>query len=143
MSVSASSPIHSLLAHQSRLSRNPISANTVKSMGDEREFLSFLSSVSLLYTQHIPNLASLLDSLCDLPFDSYSLTSLLHANGVRVGQLGILYQLCQKAVVKQLLITEALARCCKTMTNRKLRNLSREMKSIINYRCVDYCLLET
>ena len=125
-----------------RLSGDPVSANPVKSMGEEREFSSFLSCVSLLYTQHIPNLASLLDSLCDLPFDSFSLTSLLHAYGVRVGQVGILYQLSRSAVVKQLLITEALARCCKTLINRKLRNISREMKSTSHYSLIAVTIMK-
>lgn len=103
--------------------------NTINILNSEDELAHHVSAVSTLYKVVIPHAAKLLDSFCELPFDSLTLTNFLHSHGIGCRHIGIVYQLTVTIPVKQLLLIEAVARSFKTLLNRSLRNLARQMKS--------------
>jgi tetratricopeptide (TPR) repeat protein len=80
-------------------------------------------AVHQLYSEELQDVANLLDSLADHPFDSYSLTKFIHHHGLNCRHFGDLYILCDKPAVQELILIECVARCCKTIFNRALRGL--------------------
>ena len=107
----------------------PISANTMKIFSSETDMAAHVASVSPLYRKRVPDLARRLDGMVDLPFDSLSLSVLLHDAGLGIGQVGVLFSICRSPPVRQLLLVEMLSRSFKTIVGRKLRALTRDMKS--------------
>jgi hypothetical protein len=89
-----------------------------------------------LFSTVLPSVAVALDSFAAIPIDSYGLTQFLHACGVNMRHLGALYWLCSAPSVKQVLLSEALARCCKSILNAQLRQHARRTKGKLNH-CVD------
>ena len=85
-----------------------------------------LSACSQLYTQIIPALALELDELTTMPLDSHSLSRCFHVHGVSMRHLGVVHALARMPFVHSLLLCEAVARCCKTLLSKALRNLARE-----------------
>ena len=85
-----------------------------------------LSACRQLYTQVIPALALELDELSTMPLDSHSLSRCFHAHGVSMRHLGVVHALARMPFVHSLLLCEAVARCCKTLLSKALRNLARE-----------------
>jgi hypothetical protein len=83
-----------------------------------------------LFSSVLRAVAVVLDSFASVPMDSFGLTQFLHANGVNLRHIGVLYWLCSAPSVKQLLLSEALARCCKTILNAQLRQHARKTKGM-------------
>jgi len=90
---------------------------------------SGISMASALYEKQLPKLASLLDDLAVIHMDSYSFTEWLHANGVNCRHMGILLSLCTTISVRQLLLSEALSRCAKSILNSTLRQQARKSRA--------------
>jgi len=90
---------------------------------------SNISVASTLYEKRLPRLASLLDDLAVMHLDSYSFTEWLHVNGVNCRHIGILLSLCTTASVRQLLLSEALSRCMKSILNSALRQHTRKARA--------------
>ena len=82
-----------------------------------------------LYTKLIPELAQLLDSCVELPFDSYSLTKCFHSFGVNMRHMGIVYKLCKADHIKKLILSESIARSIKTSLSIELRKIARAGKA--------------
>jgi len=91
--------------------------------------LQHISACNHLYTNVIPTLAHVLDEASCLPVDSYSLSKCFHAHGVSMRNLGIVYALVQQPFVQSLLLSEAVARCCKVLLNKTLRDVTRRAKA--------------
>jgi hypothetical protein len=81
-----------------------------------------------LFSSVLPAVATALDSFASVPMDSFGLTQFLHASGVNMRHLGVLYWLCSAPSVKQMLLSEALARCCKSVLNSQLRAHARKTR---------------
>ena len=90
---------------------------------------SNISVASTLYEKRLPRLASLLDDLAVMHLDSYSFTEWLHVNGVNCRHIGILLSLCTTTSVRQLLLSEALSRCMKSILNSALRQHTRKARA--------------
>lgn len=89
-----------------------------------------LSACNHLYTTVLPSVARVLDSLSDLPpCDSHDLTGYLHDRGVNMRHLGLLHSLCRTPCVRQLLLTECVARACKTLLRHSLRRIARQSRA--------------
>lgn len=71
----------------------------------------------------IPNLVNLLDSLIIMPIDSESLELTFHSQGVNMRYLGVVASLSMVPHVKDICITEMLARSCKNILNRQIAAL--------------------
>lgn len=82
-----------------------------------------------LYQNCLPDAAKALDSLVEMPLESYGLKQFLHRNGISCRHIGILYFMCKAPFVRQLLLCEAVARCCKVIYLRMLREMAREAKA--------------
>lgn len=91
--------------------------------------LQHISACNHLYTDVIPTLAHVLDEASCLPVDSYSLSKCFHTHGVSMRNLGIVYALVQQPFVQSLLLSEAVARCCKVLLNKTLRDVTRRAKA--------------
>jgi hypothetical protein len=89
-----------------------------------------LSANTFLYTQLLPNLAKALDTLICVPYDSYSISSYLHAYGASMRHLGVLYGLCKNQVVRKTILCEAVARCCKCIVNKLCKETMRKGKAV-------------
>jgi hypothetical protein len=87
-----------------------------------------VENVEHLYKTVIPALAQKFDSLIVIPFDSHSLTTVIHAYGINCRHMGILFNLCKTVSIRNLLLCEMIARSCKAIISQLLRNLSREAK---------------
>jgi hypothetical protein len=68
----------------------------------------------------IPNLVNLLDSMIIMPIDSESLELTFHSQGVNMRYLGLVTSLSVVPHVKDLCITEMLARSCKNILNKQV-----------------------
>ena len=90
---------------------------------------SNISIASTLYEKRLPRLAALLDDLAVIHVDSYSFTEWLHANGINCRHIGILLSLCTTTSVRQLLLSEALSRCMKSILNSSLRQHTRKARA--------------
>lgn len=85
----------------------------------------YVSAVADLYKKHIPLVARHLDSLSEVPIDSFELTELLHKQGICCRHIGVLYYICKTPCIRQLLLNEAVSRSCKTWLNEQLRGFAR------------------
>ena len=85
-----------------------------------------------LFSGLLPRVAAMLDNYASIPLDSYGLTQFLHSCGVNCRHIGVLYWLCSAPSVKQLLLSEALARCCKAVLGTLLRTHARKAKGWID-----------
>ena len=85
-----------------------------------------LTTCSQLYTQLLPALAQELDELTCLPLDSFSLSRCFHAHGASMRHLGVVHALSRMPFVQSLLLSEAVARSCKTLLAKALRDVLRE-----------------
>ena len=63
----------------------------------------------------IPNLVQMLDSLAIMPIDSESLELTFHSQGVNMRYLGLVGSLSIVPHVKDICITEMIARSCKSI----------------------------
>lgn len=90
---------------------------------------NILAALTHLHTTHILQVVRKLDNLAALPFDSYGLTQFLHNSGVNMRYLGRLHSLSRMPHVKDMLLCEAIARCCKTLLHETLRNASRRARA--------------
>ena len=63
----------------------------------------------------IPNLVQMLDSLAIMPIDSESLELTFHSQGVNMRYLGLVAGLSIVPHVKDICITEMIARSCKSI----------------------------
>jgi hypothetical protein len=84
-----------------------------------------------LFSSVLPAVATALDGFASVPMDSYGLTQFLHSSGINMRHLGVLYWLCSAPSVKQLLLSEALARCCKSVLNSQLRAHARKTRGTV------------
>ena len=82
-----------------------------------------------LYTSCLPALAYALDELTVLPIDSYTLSKCFHLHGASMRQMGIIYSLCSHVFCQQTLMAEAVARCCKVLLRKALRERWRRSKA--------------
>lgn len=64
-------------------------------------------------------------------FDSRSITSALHRDGINMRYLGLCYSLASKKHVRQLFLTEMVARVCKTELRAALRSIAQEHTSAV------------
>ena len=87
------------------------------------------AAIEQLYTVLLPNAAGILDSLAFVPIDSYSLTNFLHLKGICCRHLGALHDLCTTKHAREILLTQAIARCCKILHARILRNHGRATRA--------------
>lgn len=102
-----------------------------------QESVGNLSACKDLFSNVLPAVAAMLDNFASIPLESFGLTQFLHSCGVNCRHMGVLYWLCNAPSVKQILLSEALARCCKTILNVQLRAHSRKTKG----KC--FCVLNT
>jgi hypothetical protein len=100
----------------SELALNPIEADLMK-----KQLKINGLAIEQMYTEQLPRIANLLDSMLVLPIDSYSLTCFLHAHGVCCRHLGILFDLSKTNHVRQMLLLEAIGRSCKSILKELLR----------------------
>jgi tetratricopeptide (TPR) repeat protein len=82
-----------------------------------------------LYQIIIPTLAKRLDAqLFAMPLDSHGVAKMLHANGVNIRHLGLLYPLCKTTYVRQTLLCEIVARSLKLILRDTLQRAARQAK---------------
>lgn len=74
-------------------------------------------------------LVKMLDYMVVLPLDSYSLTKFLHANGVNIRHLGLMYNYSRIFHVRQILLCEAVARTVKVLLKQVLQRCTRRGKA--------------
>lgn len=92
-----------------------------------------LSNASkLLKNSIIPNFVNMLDDLKILPIDTESLSKAFHQFGINMRYLSHVLVLSQVAHVKELCITEMLARTCKNILNRNMSELILDNKKEFN-----------
>jgi hypothetical protein len=65
------------------------------------------------YHNHLPAFVQSLENYERLPCDSFSLSRLLHSQGINIRHLGVLYSLSKNVLVKQLLLSEMISRSVK------------------------------
>lgn len=82
-----------------------------------------MAAVQELYSKRLQAFAAYLDKNCFDAEDSYSFSSKLHSYGLNCRHLGDLYILADQPASQDIIIIEAIARCCKSLLNRALRGL--------------------
>ncbi len=82
-----------------------------------------------LYKVVIPNFAKDLDMLELMPVDSESLTKELHKRGINARYLGIIAELTKLPHVRDLMVVEMVARCCKKTLRRSQSRLLKQHKN--------------
>jgi hypothetical protein len=77
------------------------------------EFRQWKEMTHFYYHNHLPAFVQSLENYERLPCDSFSLSRLLHSQGINIRHLGVLYSLSKNVLVKQLLLSEMIARSVK------------------------------
>lgn len=93
-------------------------AKDTKSKDDDNDQVDLNEATRYLRSTVIPNLVNLLDSLIIMPIDSESLELTFHSQGVNMRYLGLVASLSLVPHVKDICITEMLARSCKNILNK-------------------------
>lgn len=86
-----------------------------KSKDDENDQVDLNEATRYLRSTVIPNLVNLLDSLIIMPIDSESLELTFHSQGVNMRYLGMVASLSIVPHVKDICITEMIARAAKNI----------------------------
>jgi len=69
----------------------------------------------------IPEFVAMLDTLSIFPYESYTLTKALHAHGINIRHLGKIYKLTKLPHIRDLIMTEMIARTAKDILNENQR----------------------
>lgn len=93
---------------------------------------NYLRSINQLYLKNMKTLAAKMDTLECCPLDSYSLTELIHKEGLCCRHLGLLFDLAKTVHTKQIILVEMIARSAKTILNQSMRHFSRECKARVD-----------
>jgi len=89
-----------------------------------------LKAYQQLYTVLIPQVAVKLDDLLAMPLDSYGVTQYLHRQGLNCRHMGGLFSLCKNPSSRYILLSEIVARSCKTILFQSLRYFTRKGKGM-------------
>jgi hypothetical protein len=109
------------------LSADAMSTNSYSTNEDDVEVLY---ASRHLRENHIPCFVRKLDSLEILPYDAHGMSRALHAHGINIRYLGLVAQHTKLPCVKELCLVEMLARSCKVVLSRKIREAVQNFRRI-------------
>ena len=95
---------------------------------EKRDIAEISEASKALKNQVIANLVSMLDDLKIMPIDTESLTQVFHEHGINMRYLSHVAVSSQVPHVKEICLTEMLARTCKNILNYQLSQLILENK---------------
>jgi hypothetical protein len=98
-------------------------AKDTKSKDDENDQVDLNEATRHLRSTVIPNLVNMLDSLMIMPIDSESLELTFHSQGVNMRYLGMVTSLSVVPHVRDVCITEMVARACKNIINKQVAGM--------------------
>ena len=98
-------------------------AKDTKSKDDENDQVDLNEATRYLRSTVIPNLVNMLDSLMIMPIDSESLEMTFHSQGVNMRYLGMVTSLSVVPHVRDVCITEMVARACKNIINKQVAGM--------------------
>ena len=102
--------------------------HTADAYNHQRE--QWLSAINYFYQEHLPEFVAQLDSFAFTPYDSHSLTSLMHDFGINIRQLGSIYALSRNHVVKCLIMNEIISRSVKYLVKHITKSYQRKCKGL-------------
>ncbi|KAJ3327351.1 hypothetical protein HDU93_002021, partial [Gonapodya sp. JEL0774] len=88
------------------------------------------AAISFMKEQLIPQVVRALDSLDQIPFDSQSLTEILHRNGVNIRFVGTVADLTKRPFVREMALIEMASRACKHLLRSRLRRQILQFRSM-------------
>ena len=100
--------------------------------GYPRPMKNYFKVCDMVYMEIIPSIAERLDSYEIIHLDSLSLTTYLHGHGVPMRCMGLLFSISKSASVRQLLLTEMVARASKTLMRGVMKGIRRESWQVMH-----------